>query len=199
MVFGTKEMTTEQENKLASLRRDTKCQASLENTLSWVNDKIEEFPEVSESAFIRHLHSVLPLHTLRNLELLRIQHSNLGQIFLYLQLHHGNLKSPSQLYTELNRLTESVGEDDLLWTMDGSEECSKSALCENLKYLKNALSDESYLMIVQRLGRGSFSDLLSLCKGEFSDDDKSYRIEAQLGKRTSPQLSRKKTRFRYNG
>ena len=180
MVFGTKEMTTEQESKLASLRRDTKCQASLENTLSWVNDKIEEFPEVSESAFIRHLHSVLPLHTLRNLELLRIQHSNLGQIFLYLQLHHGNLKSPSQLYTELNRLTESVGEDDPLRTMeqvsqlllqvsDGSEECSKSALRESLKYLKNVLSDESYLMIVQRLGRGSFSDLLSLCKGEFSE------------------------------
>ena len=40
MVFGTKEMTTDQESKLASLRRDTKCQASLENTLSWVNDKI---------------------------------------------------------------------------------------------------------------------------------------------------------------
>ena len=198
MVFRTKEVTTEQEKKLASLRHDTKCQASLENTLSWVNDKIEEFPEVSESAFIRHLHSVLPL-TLRNLELLRIQHSNLGQIFLYLQLHHGNLKSLSHLYTELNRLTESVGEDDPLRTIDGSEECSKSALRESSKYLKNILSDESYLMIVQRLGRGSFSDLLSLCKGEFSDDDKSYQIEAQLGKRTSPQLSRKKTRFQHNG
>ena len=63
MVFRTKEVTTEQEKKLASLRHDTKCQASLENTLSWVNDKIEEFPEVSESALICHLHSVLPLHT----------------------------------------------------------------------------------------------------------------------------------------
>lgn len=180
VVFGTQEMTSEQETKLGSLRRDTKCQASLENTLSWVNDMITEFPDVSELSFIRHLHSVLPLNTLRNLELLRIQHSNLSQIFLYLQLHHGNLKSPSQLYTELNRLTESVGEDDPLRTMeqvsqlllqvsDGSEECSKSALRESLKYLKNVLSDESYLMIVQRLGRGTFSDLLSLCKGEFSE------------------------------
>lgn len=177
---GTMNMTSEDEARLSALRKDTRSQAGLEQSLRFINRFIREHPKVSESSIINSLHSVLPLETLKNLELLRIQKNSLSQIFSFLQVHYGTLKTPGELYQSLNILTSAIGEDDPLKTLEkvsqlllqvseGGDECSKGALRESLKYLKLVLSPESHLMLIYNLKNGTFSDLLSLCKGEFSE------------------------------
>lgn len=193
--LGTLKMNAEEENRLSSLRRDTKSQASLEQTLRWINEFIIDHPLVSEESIVRNLHSVLPLATLPNLELLRMQGSGLNSIFLFLQLHFGTLKSPEELYRALTTLTATVTDDDPLRTLEkvsqlllqvsgSNEECSKAARRESLKYLKLILTDESYLMLIQRLGEGNFSHLLSLTKGDYSEILLSrYKLIRQEAKR----------------
>ena len=179
-VQGEKKMNPVEETRFSSLRKDTKNQASLESTLRWISQFSRDYPHVSESSIISNLHSVLPLDTLKNLELLRMQGNSLRQIFLFLQTHFGSLKTPAEVFRSLNILTSTVGEDTpiqvlekisqlLLQVSEDGDQCAKGVLRDSLRYLKLILRPETFLMLEMALKTGSFTDLFRLVQSDFSE------------------------------
>ena len=181
VLFGTSNLTTEEESKLGSLRKDTKNAATLESCLRWALRFCKEHPHVSEASIIASLHVLLPLHCLKDLEFLRMQQRcTLRSIFDYLQTHHASTKSRSEVFRSLSRLTAEVGDLDPLSTLekishlllqvtDDPVDCENAALRESLSYLKLILGEESFLTLQMFLKDQGFAALYRICKSDFAD------------------------------
>ena len=180
--FGTVDiLTTDEQTKLKSLRKDTASTATLEASLRWLNICAASAPHLSEQALIDHMHTLLPLNCLANLDQLRRKPGcTLREIYSFLQTHHGSSLSRSEIFRSLSKLTSTVGDKDpltvlqqvsqlLLQVTTDVEDCERAALRDSLSYLKLILGSESYLTLTMFLGEGSFADLFRICKSEFNE------------------------------
>ena len=180
--FGTVDvLTADEQTKIKSLRKDTSSTSTLEASLRWLNICAASAPHLSEQSLIDHMHTLLPLTCLANLDQLRRKPGcTLREIYSFLQTHHGSSLSRSEIFRSLSKLTSTVGDQDplavlqqvsqlLLQVTTDVEDCERAALRDSLSYLKMVLGSESYLTLTMFLGEGSFADLFRICKSEFSE------------------------------
>ena len=179
--FGQSPMTSEDELRLSSLRKDTKSSATLEFTLRFLNTFCEARPHISEKAILDVLHTFLPLNTLEAVEYIRMKRdASLHLVYSYLQTHFGNVRSRAEVFQSLSILTSSIGDLEpmqvldrisklLLQVSESEEECEMAALRDSLSYLRLLLGYDTFLTLKMYLQEGNFSALYTICKCHYAE------------------------------
>ena len=179
--FGQSPMTSEDELRLSSLRKDTKSSATLEFTLRFLNTFCEARPHISEKAILDVLHTFLPLNTLEAVEYIRMKRdASLHLVYSYLQTHFGNVRSRAEVFQSLSILTSSIGDLEpmqvldrisklLLQVSESEEECEMAALRDSLSYLRLLLGHDTFLTLKMYLQEGNFSALYTICKCHYAE------------------------------
>ena len=182
--FGQSPMTSEDELRLSSLRKDTKSSATLEFTLRFLNTFWEAQPHISEKAILDVLHTFLPLNTLEAVEYIRMKRDAslhlVYSYYSYLQTHFGNVRSRAEVFQSLSILTSSIGDLEpmqvldrisklLLQVSESEEECEMAALRDSLSYLRLLLGHDTFLTLKMYLQEGNFRALYTICKSHYAE------------------------------
>ena len=179
--FGFSPLTSEDELRLSSLRKDTKGSATLEFCLRYLNKFCAERPHISEKAILDVLHTFLPLNTLEAVEYIRMKRdASLHLVYSYLQTHMGNVRSRQEVFQSLSILTSSIGDLEpmqvldkisklLLQVSESEAECEMAALRDSLSYLRLLLGPDTFLTLKMYLQDGPFSSLYLICKEQYSE------------------------------
>ena len=179
--FGQSPMTSEDELRLSSLRKDTKSSATLEFTLRFLNTFCEARPHISEKSILDVLHTFLPLNTLEAVEYIRMKRdASLHLVYSYLQTHFGSVRSRAEVFQSLSMLTSSIGDLEpmqvldrisklLLQVSESEAECEMAALRDSLSYLRLLLGHDTFLTLKMYLQEGNFSTLYTICKCHYAE------------------------------
>ena len=184
ILYGSEPLTQTDIDTLRLYRKDTRGFASLEGTLQYINQFLQDKEHiVNEHELVKTLCIILPTDCLETLEHLRFKNAGIEETYRTLQTIHGKLKSVEDIQNSIERIVRNKDNNKpqqvidqigsiILKSKGAKDTLDQTAIRETKRYLKDLGGEGLWAAIAAHLSLSknkSFSELNAIVREYFSD------------------------------